>query len=69
MKCLALGNSITTHGKCSYWWSKAGMAASDELHDYCHLLKKYIDDYKQDTENIIKVYNYYVWELQYLGQR
>jgi hypothetical protein len=39
MKCLAIGNSITTHGKCSYWWSNAGMAASDELHDYFHIVK------------------------------
>lgn len=40
------------------------MAASDELHDYFHIVKKYIDDNKNNTENFIYAYNYYVWEVQ-----
>ncbi|MCQ2790010.1 MAG: SGNH/GDSL hydrolase family protein, partial [bacterium] len=40
-KILAIGNSITNHGKCDYWWGNWGMAASKEQNDYKHrLLKK-----------------------------
>lgn len=35
---LAIGNSITIHGTCDYWWNEIGMAASEEEKDYVHLL-------------------------------
>lgn len=36
--CLVIGNSITKHGKCDYWWGEYGMAASKLSNDYFHLL-------------------------------
>ena len=41
---LAIGNSITQHGICDYWWNKHGMAASKEDKDYVHLVKNGIED-------------------------
>ena len=42
---LAIGNSITRHGKSSYWWNgENGMAASDEVHDYFHLVLKHLEE-------------------------
>ncbi len=43
---LAIGNSITLHPVCSYWWGSWGMAASSMDKDYIHqvqagLLQKY----------------------------
>lgn len=35
---LAIGNSLTRHGICKYWWNLVGMAASDAEHDYFHLV-------------------------------
>ena len=67
MNYLAIGNSITTHGVCSYWWSKIGMAASDVEHDYYHIVKKYIDSHYMGR-NIIKCFNYYAWEVQGLDR-
>ncbi len=33
---LAIGNSITFHPKCSFWWGDYGMAASSPEKDYMH---------------------------------
>ena len=41
---LALGNSITKHAVCDYWWSEMGMAASSESNDYFHLVSSQIKD-------------------------
>jgi hypothetical protein len=43
---LAIGNSITVHPMCSYWWGPWGMAASSIDKDYIHrvqagLMQKY----------------------------
>lgn len=38
MNLLFIGNSITKHGKCSYWPGEWGMAASSPENDYVHLL-------------------------------
>lgn len=35
---LALGNSITKHEICSYWFDEVGMAASSEKTDYFHIV-------------------------------
>lgn len=35
---LILGNSITLHSPCSYWWGSWGMAASSAEHDFVHIL-------------------------------
>lgn len=37
---LVLGNSITLHGECSYWWGEWGMAASSRDKDFVHLVEK-----------------------------
>lgn len=37
---LVLGNSITKHGKCDYWWGEYGMAATKEERDYVHQLSQ-----------------------------
>lgn len=40
---LFIGNSITLHGKCNYWWGEWGMAASDKEKDYVHQLVKRLE--------------------------
>lgn len=35
---LAIGNSLTLHGKLEYWWNEVGMAASREGKDYYSLV-------------------------------
>jgi hypothetical protein len=39
VKCVVLGNSITTHPICSYWWGEWGMAASTRNKDFIHKLE------------------------------
>lgn len=59
---LAIGNSITKHGICDYWWNEVGMAASNSQHDYYHLVFK---DLKEKKE-VVKSYavNFSIWETQ-----
>lgn len=59
---LAIGNSITLHSIKSFWWNEVGMAASDENHDYFHLVLKYLES---KNDNVMGVpYNFSVWETQ-----
>lgn len=58
---LALGNSITLHGKCDYWWNRVGMAASSTEKDYFHIVRKHIED--QHDEVVAFAYNYSTWEV------
>lgn len=59
---LAIGNSITLHGKCDYWWNEIGMAATDSDKDYFHL----VTDYLEKSEEKVTSYavNFYTWEVQ-----
>lgn len=41
---LAIGNSITKHPICDYWWNEIGMAATQEDLDYFHLVETYLND-------------------------
>ena len=59
---LALGNSITLHGKCDYWWNLIGMSASVEENDYYHLITKGLTEKYGSVES--KAHNYYLWEIQ-----
>ena len=58
---LAIGNSLTKHGVCKYWWNPVGMAASDADHDYFHLVKSGLRRrYGKVTAHAI---NFATWEI------
>ncbi len=58
---LAIGNSLTKHGVCDYWWNPVGMAATDEYHDYFHLvLKELKNRYPAVTG---EAFNFAIWEI------
>ena len=59
---LAIGNSITKHGLCSYWWSNHGMAASRKDNDYYHLLKSFLRDHYGKVHS--EICSFAVWEMQ-----
>ncbi len=57
---LAIGNSITRHGIKDFWWNPVGMAASDEDHDYYHIVLRYLENRYVNVNGII--YNFSPWE-------
>ena len=59
---LAIGNSITKHDICDYWWNEIGMAASIEDKDYVHLLSNSLENRHEDV--FTYAYNFYIWEAQ-----
>ena len=61
MKILFIGNSITLHGKCSYWPGEWGMAASAKEKDYVHLLIKKLRESGRQAE--YSVINFFKWEI------
>ena len=58
---LALGNSITWHVKCDYWWNECGMAASRAENDLVHVVAKGLEEQYDKVE--FKAYNFSVWEI------
>lgn len=59
---LAIGNSITLHGKCDYWWNEIGMAASVAEKDYFHLVTDYLI---AEYDKVVSYpYNFSTWEIQ-----
>ena len=40
---LALGNSLTWHRKCDYWWNECGMAASRAENDFVHVVEEIVE--------------------------
>ena len=56
---LAIGNSITKHPICNYWWNEIGMAASSEDKDYVHLIS-----FALPQPSKVVAYNFSVWETQ-----
>ena len=60
-KFLAIGNSITLHGKCNYWWGNWGMAASKKDADYVHIIAQELSD---EISVLPDSVNFAVWELQ-----
>ncbi len=58
---LAIGNSITIHGICDYWWSESGMAASRVSEDYFHKICAKLEDTFGKVESY--AYNFSIWEI------
>lgn len=59
---LCIGNSITIHPKCDYWWGEWGMSASTKENDYVHVLEKLLTEDKGKKVNMC-AYNFSAWEL------
>ena len=57
---LAIGNSITLHDICDYWWTNCGMAASEPAKDYFHIVNEEL----RKHNSLINSYAYSssVWE-------
>lgn len=59
---LAIGNSITVHGKNEYWFNEIGMAASTADKDYFHIVSAHL---KQKHKNATcTTASFTAWELQ-----
>lgn len=61
-KYLAIGNSLTLHGKTSFWWNENGMAASDKAHDYFHQVVDYLNTIHGPVFAV--PHNLAAWEVQ-----
>ena len=59
---LAIGNSITHHPQCEYWWSEAGMAATSPGNDYFHLVADYLAEKHELTYTM--AINFVEWETE-----
>lgn len=59
---LAIGNSITIHGKCDYWWNESGMAASQTEKDYFHRITAWLEAHQQSVTAY--AINFASWEIQ-----
>ncbi len=58
---LAIGNSITCHAICEYWWGEWGMAASMREKDYYH---KVLDGLRSEYGPVNAcAYSFIPWEL------
>ena len=57
---LAIGNSLTRHGICKYWWNLVGMAASDADHDYFHLVIRGLES--RHGKVTARPFNFSTWE-------
>ena len=60
---LAIGNSITWHGVCDYWWDEFGMAASRADLDYFHLVTELLNNTHHSVTS--HAYNFSIWETMY----
>lgn len=56
---LVLGNSISTHKICDFWWQESGMAATEAKYDWVHLLQPELE---KRTEVNIHVEGFSDWE-------
>ena len=57
---LAIGNSITLHDICDYWWTNCGMAASEKSKDYFHLVTEELRKHNKLVNSY--AYGSSVWE-------
>ena len=60
MRVLCIGNSITVHEKCRYWWDKRGMCATMRENDYIHQL---LDLLGSKMNIFIKAVIFSVWAV------
>lgn len=60
-KYLAIGNSITLHPTCDYWWNFCGMAATTPDKDYFHIVTGFLSN-KYGGNITATTYNYAIWE-------
>lgn len=58
----AIGNSITIHETCDYWWNEIGMAASVAEKDYYHIVTAALEAKYGEVES--NVFNFATWEVQ-----
>lgn len=61
-KTLFIGNSITLHGQCEYWWGDWGMAASEKDKDYVHAFAGMIS---RDHNIDVMAVNFSQWETMW----
>lgn len=62
LNVLILGNSITIHQICDYWWEERGMASSELCKDYVHVL---VNMLSKNYEVNLTAVNYYQWEYMW----
>lgn len=60
-KYFAIGNSITKHQTCDYWWNEIGMAASSMEKDYVHVVAAGLEQTYANVE--VDAYNFSAWEI------
>lgn len=58
---LAIGNSLTWHRKCDYWWNECGMAASRAENDFVHVVVRGLEEKYGKVS--YTAYNFSVWEI------
>lgn len=60
IKLLFLGNSITRHCICNYWWGERGMASSSTEKDYVHIVANKLAEQSNVKMQIV---NFASWEV------
>jgi len=58
---LAIGNSLTKHEITDFWWNEIGMAASDENHDFYHLVVNELQN--KNGEVVSEAVKFKEWEV------
>ena len=62
VKFLVIGNSITQHGICEYWWGLWGMAATQKSKDFVHVLANSL---QKNFDVTFDVFNFFQWEVMH----
>lgn len=57
---LAIGNSITMHEVCDYWWNRSGLGSTTPDQDYYHQIVHHLDVYRGEVTSY--PCNFNVWE-------
>lgn len=58
---LAIGNSLTWHRKCDYWWNECGMVATRAENDFVHVVVRGLEE--RYGKVAYTAYNFSVWEI------